>query len=90
MSSDLSEQLDSLTLNDDNRVRLSAASTNSTGRRSYGTAGHQRRQHLHSKRSATIDPETIDERLRIVVLGATKVGESSLLMHFLPILILNN
>ena len=34
------------------------------------------RHYLHTKRAATVDPETNEEKLRIVVLGATKVGKS--------------
>ena len=45
-------------------------------RRSCETAHHQR-HHLHSKRAATVDSETNEEKLRIVVLGATKVGQSN-------------
>jgi hypothetical protein len=48
-------------------------STNSTSRRNYGSGQH-RRHKLHSHRAATIDHESHEEKLRIVVLGATKVG----------------
>ena len=65
MTSDLSNEITSLKLDGD-----------STTRRFYRTSNHQR-HHLHTKRSATLDPETNEEKLRIVVLGATKVGESS-------------
>jgi hypothetical protein len=69
MTSDLSDDIGSLRLNDD-RVRLPS---NSTSRRNYATGQNQRHK-LHSKRAATIDAESNDEKLRIVVLGATKVG----------------
>jgi hypothetical protein len=45
----------------------------STTRRYYRTGNHQR-HHLHTKRAATLDPDTNEEKLRIVILGATKVG----------------
>ena len=68
MTSDLSDALGSFKLNDE-RVRL--PSSTGGGRRSL-TSGH--RHGLHAKRAATIDPESSEEKLRIVVLGATKVG----------------
>ena len=40
-------------------------------------AQHHQRHYLHHKRAATVDPETNEEKLRIVVLGATKVGKST-------------
>ncbi|CAF0769454.1 unnamed protein product [Adineta ricciae] len=57
-------------------------STPTASRRYYKT-GHHQRHHLHSKRSITIDPETNEEKLRIVVLGATKVGKTCLCQQFL-------
>jgi hypothetical protein len=69
MTSNLSNDITSLKLNDD-QVHLP---TSSTARRHYGT-GHHHRHHLHTKRAVTLDPETHEEKLRIVVLGATKVG----------------
>jgi hypothetical protein len=69
MTSDLSDELGSLKLHDD-RVRTS---TNSTSRRSHGS-GQNQRPNLRSNRSVTIDHGCHDEKLRIVVLGATKVG----------------
>ena len=66
MTSDLSNEITSL--------KLDGETTPSTTRRFYRTSHHQR-HHLHSKRAATLDPETNEEKLRIVVLGATKVGE---------------
>jgi hypothetical protein len=69
MTSDLSDELGSLKLNDD-RVRMS---TNSTSRRSQGS-GQNHRPKFRSNRSATIDHGSHEEKLRIVVLGATKVG----------------
>jgi hypothetical protein len=66
MTSDLSNEITSL--------KLDGESTPSTTRRFYRT-GHHQRHHLHTKRAATIDPETNEQKLRIVVLGATKVGE---------------
>jgi hypothetical protein len=69
MSSNLSNEIESLKL-DNNRNGLS---TPSATRRYYGT-GHYQRHHLHKKRAATIDPEPNEEKLRIVVLGATIVG----------------
>ena len=64
MTSNLSDELGSLKLHDD-RVRMS------TSRRSHGSG---QRPNLRTKRSATIDHGCQDEKLRIVVLGATKVG----------------
>lgn len=69
MTSDLSDALGSFKLNDE-RIRL-PSSTGGSGRRAL-TSGH--RHGLHAKRAATIDPESSEEKLRIVVLGATKVG----------------
>ncbi|CAF1120042.1 unnamed protein product [Didymodactylos carnosus] len=42
-----------------------------------------RRNISHAKRSQTIDPESNEEKLRIVVLGATKVGKTCLCQQFL-------
>ena len=70
MTSDLSDELGSLKLNND-RVRVS---NNSNSRRNYGS-GQKPRHSLHPKRAATIDQEGHEEKLRIVVLGATKVGQ---------------
>ncbi|CAF1205671.1 unnamed protein product [Rotaria sordida] len=78
MTSGLSDELGSLKLNDD-RARLS---TNSTSRRNYAS-GHNQRHSLHSRRAATIDHDNRDEKLRIVVLGATKVGKTCLCQQFL-------
>jgi hypothetical protein len=69
MTSDLSNEFGGLQLNDD-RVRIS---TNTNSRRNHGSGQHPRRS-LHPKRAATIDHESHEEKLRIVVLGATKVG----------------
>ena len=69
MQSDLSNEIATLKLDSD-QARLSTPSTN---RRHYKT-GHHQRHHLHTKRAATIDPDTNEEKLRIVVLGTTKVG----------------
>jgi hypothetical protein len=70
MTSDLSDELGSLKLTDD-RISMS---TNSTARRNYGS-GQKPRPNLLANRAATIDHENHEEKLRIVVLGATKVGE---------------
>ena len=67
MTSDLSEKINLLKLEEDE-------SASSTTRRYYRT-GHHQRHHLHNKRAATLDPETNEEKLRIVILGATKVGK---------------
>ena len=64
MTSDLSDALGSFKLNDE-RVRLPS---NSGSRRSY-SSGQGHRHGLHAKRAATIDPESSEEKLRIVVLG---------------------
>jgi hypothetical protein len=64
MTSDLPNEIASL--------KLDSESTPSTTRR-YRT-GHHQRHHLHTKRAATLDPENNEEKLRIVILGATKVG----------------
>ena len=69
MTSELSDELGSLKINDD-RVRMS---TNSNSRRKYGSSQNQR-PNLRSNRAATIDHGSHEEKLRIVVLGATKVG----------------
>ncbi len=69
MTSDLSNGLGSLKLHDD-RVQMS---TNSTSRRNHGS-GQNQRPKLRTNRSATIDHGCHEEKLRIVVLGATKVG----------------
>ncbi len=63
MASDLSNEISSLKLD----------GSESTTRRYYRT-GHHQRHHIHTKRAVTLDPETNEEKLRIVVLGATKVG----------------
>jgi hypothetical protein len=65
MTTDLSNEIAALKVDDE--------STSSTTRRYYGT-GHHQRHHLHTKRAVTLDPETHEEKLRIVILGATKVG----------------
>lgn len=85
MTSDLSEKIDLLKLEEDESV---SASSTTTTRRYYRT-GHHQRHHLHSKRAATLDPETNEEKLRIVILGATKVGKSiiSLSISFISIVI---
>lgn len=67
MTSDLSEKINLLKLEEDE-------SASSTTRR-YCRTGHHQRHHLHNKRAATLDPETNEEKLRIVILGATKVGK---------------
>jgi hypothetical protein len=69
MKSDLSNEISTLKI-DGNQSGLSTASTN----RRYYKTGHHQRHHLHTKRAATIDPDPSEEKLRIVVLGATKVG----------------
>ena len=69
MTSDLSDQLGSLQLNND---RISMP-TNSSSRRYYGPNENSRAK-LRSSRAATIDHGSHEEKLRIVVLGATKVG----------------
>jgi hypothetical protein len=69
MTSDLSDELGSLKLREDRR----RTSTSSTSRRNYGS-GQNKRHSLIPKRAATIDHESHEEKLRIVVLGATKVG----------------
>jgi hypothetical protein len=69
MTSNLSNGIASLKVDDD-QVPLP---TSSPSRRHY-RFGHHHRHHLHTKRAATLDPETNEEKLRIVVLGATKVG----------------
>jgi hypothetical protein len=66
MTSDLSEEFGSLKLNN-NQVQIS------NGRRPHGS-GQNQRPKLRSSRAATIDHGTQEEKLRIVVLGATKVG----------------
>ena len=68
MTSDLSNKLNLLKLNDRGRM-----STNSTSRRSYPIHQNQHRS-LHSKRAVTVDHNSHEEKIRIVVLGATKVG----------------
>ncbi|CAF3295705.1 unnamed protein product [Rotaria socialis] len=78
MTSGLSDELGSLKVTDDR----SRVSTNSTARRNYAT-GHNQRHNLHSKRAATIDHDNQEEKLRIVVLGATKVGKTCLCQQFL-------
>jgi hypothetical protein len=62
MTSDLPNEIASLKLDGE-----------STTRRYYRT-GHHQRHHLHTKRAITLDPESNEEKLRIVILGATKVG----------------
>jgi hypothetical protein len=69
MKTDLSDELGSLELHNDRRRK----SSNSSARRNYGSSQNKRHS-LHSKRSATIDHGNHEEKLRIVVLGATKVG----------------
>ena len=66
MTSDLSEEFGSLKLNN-NQVQIT------NGRRQYGS-GQNQRPRLRSSRAATIDHGSQEEKLRIVVLGATKVG----------------
>jgi hypothetical protein len=68
MTSDLSNEIASL--------KLDGESTSSTTTRQFYRTSHHQRHHLHTKRAATLDPETNEEKLRIVVLGATKVGEN--------------
>ena len=65
MTSDLTDELGSLEVND-NRVSISS---NLTSRRSQTS-----RPRLRPNRAATIDHGSHEEKLRIVVLGATKVG----------------
>lgn len=67
MTSNLSEKINRLKLEDEDE-------SSSTTPRYYRTSHHQR-HHLHSKRAATLDPESNEEKLRIVILGATKVGK---------------
>ncbi|CAF1135555.1 unnamed protein product [Adineta steineri] len=78
MTSDFPNEMSPSKL-DTGQVRLSTPSTN---RRFYKTSHHQR-HNLHTRRAATIDPETNEEKLRIVVLGATKVGKTCLCQQFL-------
>ncbi|CAF0998537.1 unnamed protein product [Adineta steineri] len=78
MTSDLSDDLNSLKLQD-NRRRTSA---NNSSRRNHAS-GQQKRPSFQSKRAATIDHEGPEEKLRIVVLGATKVGKTCLCQQFL-------
>ncbi|CAF0732984.1 unnamed protein product [Adineta ricciae] len=73
MTSDPSDDLRSLTLQENRR----RTSTNPTSRR------HQHRPNSQPKRAATIDHEGPEEKLRIVVLGATKVGKTCLCQQFL-------
>lgn len=69
MTSDFSNTVSSVNVDGDS-VRLSRTSTN----HHCNEIDRQQRQNLHTKRAATIDAETHKEKLRIVVLGATKVG----------------
>jgi hypothetical protein len=69
MTSELSEEFQSLKLNN-NPIQIS---NNSNSRRQYGSNSNQRPK-LRSTRAATIDHGCEEEKLRIVVLGATKVG----------------
>ncbi|CAF4664406.1 unnamed protein product, partial [Rotaria sp. Silwood2] len=78
MTSGVSDELGSLKLNDD-RARLP---TNSTSRRNYAT-GQNQRHSLSSRRAVTVDHDNREEKLRIVVLGATKVGKTCLCQQFL-------
>jgi hypothetical protein len=70
MTSDLSDELRSLKVNND-QIQIS---NNSNSRRHYGSNQNQRPK-LRSSRAATIDHGCHEEKLRIVVLGATKVGQ---------------
>ncbi|UJR22343.1 hypothetical protein I4U23_025405 [Adineta vaga] len=78
MKSDPTNEISTLKLETD-QVHLPTPSTN----RRYYKISHHQRHHLHSKRSVTIDPETNQEKLRIVILGATKVGKTCLCQQFL-------
>jgi len=69
MTSDLTNELGSLKLSND-RVRVT---NNPNSRRNHGSGQHPRHS-LYPKRAATIDHGDHEEKLRIVVLGATKVG----------------
>ena len=64
MTSDPSDDFRSLTLQENRR----RTSTNPTSRR------HQHRPNSQQKRPETIEHQGPEEKLRIVVLGATKVG----------------
>lgn len=68
MASDLSNEIGSL------KIDAKESSVSTTSARRYYQTSHHQRHHLHSKRAATLDPDTNEEKLRIVVLGATKVG----------------
>lgn len=76
MTSDLSDALNSFKLNGD-RIRLS--SSNSNQRRHWGS-GQKHRFSIQSKRSVTIDAESDAEKLRVVILGATRVGRSMMMI----------
>lgn len=83
MTSGLSDELGSLKLND-GRATLT---TNSTSRRNYAT-GQNQRHNLRSKRAITVDHDNHEEKLRIVVLGATRVGRYSVEFFMFNILII--
>lgn len=80
MTSDLPNEIAPLKI--DATESSSTTATTTSARRYYQTSHHQR-HHLHSKRAATLDPDTNEEKLRIVVLGATKVGKTCLCQQFL-------
>ncbi|CAF2578343.1 unnamed protein product [Rotaria sp. Silwood2] len=55
----------------------------------HGSKNRQR-HHVQTKRAVTLDAETHKETLRIVVLGATKVGKTCLCQQFLQDKFLND
>lgn len=68
MTSNLTDQLGSLKLNQD-RIRITSPAT----RRQSGSIQNSRPK-LRANRSQTVDHGSQEEKIRIVVLGATKVG----------------
>jgi hypothetical protein len=67
MTSDLTNEIASLTLDGGESIPSNS--------RRYVRTGHHQRHHLHTRRAVTLDPETNEEKLRIVLLGATNVGK---------------
>ncbi|CAF1596623.1 unnamed protein product [Rotaria magnacalcarata] len=55
---------------------------NSTNSRCIQVDTNQR-SHLHTKRAVTLDQESHNDKLRVVVLGSTKVGKTCLCQQFL-------
>lgn len=68
MTSNLTDQLGSLKLSEQ-RTRLGSPAA----RRQSGSIQNSRPK-LRSNRSATVDHGSQEEKIRIVILGATKVG----------------